>query len=175
MEHISATNRGFPLVRQADGHEPPPFFSPPDFESENLWGWWMNRPGVLTFIPNASPLLHKDAAALAAFFSFPQLCATFPNAEKFYFLHHFGNGRGYESAARVALVEWGKTIPHRVNGGAEVQINSNASALERMGLATASTALALTGRHLDVVPSITAFCNEHNIQAVGPGPHPTLR
>lgn len=174
MERITSTNRGFPLVRE-EGVEPPPFSTAPDFAADNLWAWWVDRPGMLTFVPARGKLMHKDCLALIKHFSFPRICEKFPNAEKLYFLHHFGNGDGYETQARIAMVEWGKTIPHRINGGAEIQISSTASALVRMGLATAGTALAMTGRRLDVVPSITAFCHENNIGPVAPGPRPEIR
>lgn len=129
---------------------------------------------MVTFVPNVGQLKGRDCEAIAEYFALPRFREKFPNAEKYFFHHHFGNSRGYESDARIALVAWGKTFS-RNHSGSIIEINANAGALERMGLATATTALALVGLSVDVVPSVADYCEEHRIRPARYGPCPDIR
>ncbi len=131
-----------------------------------MMAWWVDAPGVYVFLPKPGQLLADDSRKLMEMFSFENLQTRFLEAEKFYFLLNFVNGDSYESDARVAMTEWGRSIEKSHFGEALVELNDDTPALVRMGVSSAAAALAIVGRKVSVVPSLSAYCDAHNIAVV---------
>ncbi len=143
-----------------------PFDAPPAFRGENLLAWWKDAPGVCLYAPHRGPLLGADCAVIASRFDIGGLQAKFPRATQFHFLHQFANVTGYESDARVTMTRLGQSIPKAAFGAALIELGDATPTLIRMGLNTATVALAVMGRKLEVIPSLEDYIAEHGIGAV---------
>lgn len=131
-----------------------------------MLAWWVNAPGVYVFLPKAGLLLADDCRKMIDVFSFEKMRTRFPDAERFFFLLNFVNGNHYESDARVAMTDWGRSIAKEKYGESLVELNDDTPALVRMGVSSAAAALAIIGRKVSVVPSLSAYCDAHNIAVV---------
>lgn len=145
-----------------------PFKDPPAFEGENLIAWWVNAPGIYAFVPRKARVLSEDCQRMTDAFCLRNVERQFPGSSKLRFLFNLRNSTGYESEARVAITNWGRSFPSERFGESLNELSESTPAIVRMGVAAGAAALAVLGRKVTVISSLDDYCDAHAIAVVPP-------